>query len=874
MSDHSNNFKSLDQIKTFGKSFEFYNLNKVDLNHSNKIKSLPISYKILLENLIRNFDQKTIKEKDVENLINSKVGTEIQFKPSRVLMQDYTGVPAVSDLAAMRDSLKSDNKDPKIINPLVPVSLVVDHSIIVDNYGNNESITKNISNEFKRNTERYQLLKWAQSSFKNFKVFPPGSGICHQINLEFLAEVVIKKDNLLYFDSVIGTDSHTTMVNALSVLGWGVGGIEAESVMLGQSISMVIPDVLGVKLVGSLREGITATDLVLFITERLRKIGVVGKFVEFFGPGLEYLSLSERSTISNMAPEYGATCGIFPVDKETLNYLNLTGRNLEHIKLIENYCRVQGIWSDYKSSTIKYKNTLEIDLNSIKPSMSGPKRPQDRINLDDAKNAYLQQLSKPELEKNIKFQDKNIVNHGSVCVAAITSCTNTSNPAVLVMAGLIAKKAMELGITIPKWVKTSFAPGSQVVEEYLEKAELMKALNFMGFNIVGYGCTTCIGNSGPLNFEIEKKIKEESLNVCSVISGNRNFEGRIHPLIKSNFLASPPLVMIYAIAGRVDIDLYSEPICRINNKDIFMRNLWPTNKKVNEIINSVLKRKMFKRKYSGIFKGDLNWQKIKTTKSETFNWSMKSTYIKKPPFLAKKSYEKGTEIYAKPLLILGDSVTTDHISPAGVIKEDSSTGKYLTERQVPKSEFNSFGARRGNHEVMVRGTFANVRIRNKMVNKEGGYTIHFPSKKEGEVFDIAQIYDRESVPLIVVAGKEYGTGSSRDWAAKGTKLLGIKVVLAESFERIHRSNLVGMGVLPLEFINETLDSLNLKGSEIFKIDALETFCKKPNEKRFVTIKYNDGSKKDVAVKSRIDTLNEIYYFLEDGILPYVLKKIS
>ena len=874
MNNHSNNFKSLDKTNISGQSFSFYNINNIDFLDSSKIKSLPISYKILLENLVRNYDDKSVTKKDIESLIHSKVGSEIQFKPSRVLMQDYTGVPAVSDLAAMRDSVKERKKDPKIINPLVPVSLVIDHSIIVDNYGQNDSINKNIDKEFDRNTERYQLLKWAQSSFKNFKVFPPGSGICHQINLEFLSDVVVKNDGFLFFDSVVGTDSHTTMINSLSILGWGVGGIEAESVMLGQSISMLIPDVIGVELIGELNEGITATDLVLSITQELRKLGVVGKFVEFFGSGMKSLSLSERSTISNMAPEYGATCGIFPVDEETLSYLKLTGRSLDDIDSIEKFSKIQGTWMDQESDPISYNKVVEIKLDKIKAAMAGPKRPQDKINLEDVKKVFLAQLPNSESKKLEFIDEKRKLNHGSVCVAAITSCTNTSNPSVLIMAGLIAKRAIELGIKVPSWVKTSLAPGSQVVEEYLKKVDLIEPLNQLGFNIVGYGCTTCIGNSGPLKEDIEQEIKIKNLNVCSVISGNRNFEGRIHPLIKSNFLASPPLVMVYAIAGTVNLNIYSEPITNINGNDLYLKDLWPSMKEVNLVMESALSREMYIDKYSKIFNGDKNWEKIKTMQSETYDWSVSSTYIKKPPFLEKN--EKKTTVIdnAKPLLILGDSVTTDHISPAGVIKEDSVTGKYLVERQVKNLDFNSFGARRGNHEVMVRGTFANVRIKNKMVKKEGGFTIHYPSRYEGEVYNVAQKYEKEGIPLIVVAGKEYGTGSSRDWAAMGTKLLGVKVVIAESFERIHRSNLVGMGVLPLEMINDTVEELGLAGSESFNIGDLLFFQKEPNIRKSITIDYQDKSQRKIEVVSRIDTLNEINYFREDGILPYVLNKIS
>ncbi len=864
-------FKDLrDRIKIDNSYYDILNINNVEKIFDCKVSNLPISYKILLENLIRNFDAKTVKESDIENLVKRKIGSEIQFKPSRVLMQDYTGVPAVSDLAAMRDSLKKSNLDPNIINPLVPVSLIVDHSIIVDDFGNSNSIRKNIDEEFKRNLERYKLLKWAQSSFKNFEVFPPGAGICHQINLEYLAEIVSKKENTLYFDSVVGTDSHTTMVNALSVIGWGVGGIEAESVMLGESISMLIPDVLGVRLKGKLCEGITATDLVLLITEKLRRFGVVGKFVEFFGSGLKYLSLSERSTISNMAPEYGATCGIFPTDEETLNYLKITGRAQTHIDIVKKYTQIQRTWSEDNSEELEYDNILEINLNEIEASVSGPKRPQDRVILKNVKKTFVTQLSEIE-KKELRNSEKNKLDHGSVCVAAITSCTNTSNPEVMLMAGLIAKKAVELKITVPNWVKTSLAPGSQVVEEYLEKSNLLEPLNELGFNIVGYGCTTCIGNSGPLGKNVEKEINDRNLNVCSVISGNRNFEGRIHPLVKSNFLASPPLVVVYALAGTVNLQFEKDPISL--KTQTFLKDLWPEDLQVKKIMNKVLDKQIYTSKYSKISEGDENWKKIKTKKSETFNWSISSTYIKKPPFLElkKQSYILDN---ARPLLILGDSVTTDHISPAGVIKETSSAGDFLLKRQVAKANFNSFGSRRGNHEVMVRGTFANIRIKNKMVKEEGGFTLHHPSQKKGEIYDISKIYKNENVPLVVIAGKEYGTGSSRDWAAKGTKLLGIRAVIAESFERIHRSNLVGMGVLPLEFSGVYLDELELDGSEVLNLGSIETYIKKPNLKNQIVIKYKNGREINVDVNSRIDTWNEINFFKKDGILPYVLDKVS
>ena len=729
----------------------------------------------------------------------------------------------------------------------------------------------NIQKEFLRNSERYSLLKWAQKSLKNFSLFPPGSGICHQINIEYLTEIVSEKNNHLYLDSVVGTDSHTTMVNSLSVLGWGVGGIEAEAVMLGQPISMKIPEVVGVTLEGNLKDGVTATDVVLTITERLRKMNVVGKFVEFCGDGLSSLSLSERSTISNMAPEYGATCGLFPMDNETLKYLKLTGRDEEKIKVIENYCKKQSLWHDNNFKKIIYDKTLKLDLSKIEACVSGPKRPQDRIVLKDIPKIFENSLDNDERKSFLK--DKGTLTSGKICLAAITSCTNTSNPIVLLMSGLIAKKAFELGLKVPWWVKTSFAPGSKVVREYLDKAGLQVFLNKLGFNIVGYGCTTCIGNSGPLDDKVSKDIEKNKLNVCSIISGNRNFEGRIHPLIKSNFLASPPLVIIYALSGRINIDLNNEEIGISKGKKIFLKDLWPSSKEVKLLSEKVLKEELFKKNYKDIFKGDPSWEAIKVKSSSTFNWSLNSTYIKKPPFLENES-NKQTDIFkARPLLILGDSITTDHISPAGVIKESSEAGKYLSERQIKHSDFNSFGSRRGNHEIMVRGTFSNLRIKNSMVNRQGGYTKHYPSEVEDEVYNIAKRYSNQNVPLIVVAGKEYGTGSSRDWAAKGTRLLGVRVVLAESFERIHRSNLVGMGVLPLEMRNTSLSDLKLTGDETFNIGNLSDISSKPNQKLNVKINY-PNSVKEISVISRIDTEKEVDYFKNDGILPYVFNLIK
>ena len=865
MSKERNNF--LDTIKINGKNFKYFSLKKAEKILDFQLKHLPFTYRILLENLIR---QQVKDLRTLKKVVKLKSGTELFFFPSRVLMQDYTGVPAIADLASMRDKIAEKKKDPEMINPIVPVSLVIDHSISVDSYSKKNSIDINVKNEFLKNNERYELLKWAQQSLQNFTLFPPGSGICHQINIEYISDIVSEDKKLLYFDSVVGTDSHTTMVNALSILGWGVGGIEAEAVMLGQPISLKLPEVVGVKLTGKLKDGLTATDLVLTITEKLREMNVVGKFVEFVGNGIKNLSLSERSTISNMAPEYGATCGLFPVDNETLKYLKITGRNKKKINLIEKFCKKQSLWHKNNYEEISYNETIEINLEKIKPSLAGPKRPQDRVELAEIKTNFLNLLDESH---NIRDKSpRNNLDNGSICIAAITSCTNTSNPAVLIMAGLIAKKAVELGISVPPWVKTSFAPGSKVVETYMKKADLQSSMDALGFNIIGYGCTTCIGNSGPLASKINDLIILNDLNVCSVISGNRNFEGRIHPLVKSNYLASPPLVLMFALAGRIDIDFSKEEIATIKGKKIFFKDLWPKLSEVKKLMEKCLKTSFFKTNYDNIFEGDSSWKKIKVKKSPVFSWSINSTYIKKPPFLEKRNLEHIIN-KARPLLILGDSITTDHISPAGVIKNDSAASNYLTERQVSRNEFNSYGARRGNHEVMVRGTFANIRIKNLMVEKLGGFTKHYPSKEEGEIYEISQKYLKKKIPLIVVAGKEYGTGSSRDWAAKGTRLLGVKVVLAESFERIHRSNLVGMGVLPLQMINVSLKELDLKGSETFDIGDIDRITTKPGKKFNIRINYKNRSK-DIDVFSRVDTDKEIEYFRSDGILPCVLNEIE
>ena len=858
-----------DNLKIEKTIYKFVSLRKAEEKLNFDLGKLPFSYRILLENIIRKIDNTNIKIDDLKNVINQETGKEIFFSPSRVLMQDYTGVPAIADLAAMRDKIKSQGFDPERINPVVPVSLVIDHSINVDSYSKSESLYLNVKKEYERNSERYKLLKWAQSSLKNFLLFPPGSGICHQINIEFLAKIVQIEGKSLFMDSVVGTDSHTTMVNALSVLGWGVGGIEAEAVMLGQPISMQLPEVVGVRLLGNLKEGLTATDLVLNITEKLRKLNVVGKFVEFYGSGINSLTLSERSTISNMAPEYGATCGIFPIDQKTIDYLQVTGRASKQIKIVEIYAKEQSLWH-YGSEEIKYDENIEIDLDQIEPCISGPKRPQDKIKLIDVPKTFIENLESDE--KNYE-NDQEKLTHGKICIAAITSCTNTSNPSVLVMAGLIAKRAVEIGINIPWWVKTSFAPGSKVVRTYLEESNLLKYLDKLGFNIIGYGCTTCIGNSGPLDERVSNEIIKNNLNVCSIISGNRNFEGRIHPHVKSNFLASPPLVLAYALAGRMDIDIQNDPIVSQGGEKVFLRDLWPAKIEVEKILKKNIKRDFYKKNYSSIFKGDDEWEKLRIKNSSTYDWSLTSTYIKKPPFLDYERNDINKDIKARPLVVLGDSITTDHISPAGVIKEDSSAGKYLKDRQINVDDFNSYGARRGNHEIMTRGTFANVRIKNKIVDKNGGYTKHFEEDVEDEIYEVAKRYKKEEIPLVVVAGKEYGTGSSRDWAAKGTKLLGIKAVIAESFERIHRSNLVGMGVLPLQIIKKKSEKIEFDGKEVFNIGKLKDYLCEPNISKKIKVKKINGDEFLIEVVSRIDTKNEIKYFENDGILPFVLNNI-
>ena len=880
-------FKSLKKIEVNSKVYNIFSLKEAEKNGLNGISKLPKSLKVLLENLLRFEDNQTVKKQQILALKNwlkdKKSKTEIAFKPARVLMQDYTGIPAVADLAAMRDAVKNKKKDPNKINPLSTVDLVIDHSVMVDTYASKDSFKKNVEKEFLRNGERYSFLKWGQKAFNNFRVVPPGTGICHQVNLEYLSKVVWSSesggDTYAYPDTLVGTDSHTTMVNSLSVLGWGVGGIEAEAAMLGQPISMLVPEVIGLNLRNKLSEGTTATDLVLSIVQLLRKKGVVGKFVEFYGDGLKNLSLADRATIANMAPEYGATCGFFPVDEETLKYLKFSGRDNQIISLVENYSKEQGLWAD---DNIIFSETLVLDISTVVPSIAGPKRPQDKVLLTESSKLFNQSFKENTKRDSSREEDvsgKNFkLKDGDVVIAAITSCTNTSNPSVLIGAGLLAKKAIEKGLMVKPWVKTSLAPGSQVVTDYLKKSGLNKYLDELGFNLVGYGCTTCIGNSGPLDSNIPEAIKKGNLYAVSVLSGNRNFEGRINPDVKANYLASPPLVVAYALAGSMNIDLYKEPLGKDKNGQlVFLKDIWPSNKEIQNLILTSINADMFKKRYANISEGPSNWKNIKTSDSSIYNWNETSTYVKKPPFFENMSvkpegFKKITN--ARPLLILGDTVTTDHISPAGSIKKDSPTGNYFMQRQVQEKDFNSYGARRGNHEVMMRGTFGNIRIRNEMAsNTEGGFTKIYPEEKIVSVYEAAVEYKKRGNDLIVIAGKEYGTGSSRDWAAKGTKLLGIKAVIAESFERIHRSNLIGMGVLPLQFKEGfNRKKLNIIGSELFTIINI-TKGLGPREDIDCEIKYVNGTIKIIKLLCRIDTANEIEYYKHGGILQYVLRNM-
>ena len=884
---NKNSYNSLDTIDIDNKSFNFYSLSKAEKNGLDGISYLPKSLKVLLENLLRYEDGVSVSKKQIEAiqkwLVDRKSATEIAYRPARVLLQDYTGIPAVADLAAMREAVKEKNKDPKKINPLSAVDLVIDHSVQVDQSAKKDSFEKNVDIEFERNGERYSFLKWGQQAFDNFRIVPPGTGICHQVNLEYLSKVVWSESSggktYLFPDTLVGTDSHTTMVNGLAVLGWGVGGIEAEAGMLGQPISMLIPEVIGFEVKNKLPEGTTATDLVLTVVKMLRDKGVVGKFVEFFGEGLKNLSLADRATIANMAPEYGATCGFFPIDDETLRYLRFSGRDEHTVKIVEKYAKEQGLWS---SDNIKFTDKISLDMSTVVPTISGPKRPQDKVLLTDAASNFkkvFKETTKRNKNNVSKVKDTDFeIKDGSILIAAITSCTNTSNPNVLIGAGLLAKKAIEFGLKTKPWVKTSLAPGSQVVTDYLEKAGLNKYLDMLGFNLVGYGCTTCIGNSGPLKENIVSAIEKESIYAVSVLSGNRNFEGRISPHIKANYLASPPLVVAYALAGHMEIDLYKDPLGKDKNgKDIYLKDIWPSNKEIETTLADSLNANMFIKRYSNVSEGPVQWQKIKTEKTSIYNWDESSTYVKRPPFFDQLSDEPEgfKEIKdARPLLILGDMVTTDHISPAGSIQKESPTGEYFMKHQVLPKDYNSYGSRRGNHEVMMRGTFANIRIRNEMApGTEGGFTKLHPEGKVMPVYDAVVEYKKRGTDLVVIGGKEYGTGSSRDWAAKGTKLLGVKVVIAESFERIHRSNLIGMGILPLQFI-DGMDRKKLKllGSELITVLKIEKGIK-PSEKVDVDIKYLSGDIKKIKTLCRIDTKNELEYYKNGGILQYVLRNM-
>ncbi|MFC4237113.1 aconitate hydratase AcnA [Thalassospira xianhensis] len=884
------NLQTRRTLKVGDKSYDYYSL-KVASEKIGDVSKLPFTLKVVLENLLRYEDDFTVKTDDVKAVVawlkSRSSSHEINYRPARVLMQDFTGVPAVVDLAAMRDAVVKMGGDAQKVNPLSPVDLVIDHSVMIDFFGTDDALDKNMEVEFERNGERYEFLRWGQNAFNNFRIVPPGAGICHQVNVEHLAKVVWtgKDDNgktVAYPDTLVGTDSHTTMVNGLAVLGWGVGGLEAEAAMLGQPISMLIPEVVGFKLTGSMKEGITATDLVLRVVQMLREKGVVGKFVEFYGDALDHMSLPDRATIGNMAPEYGATCGFFPIDDETLNYMRNTGRSEEQIALVEAYAKEQGMWRD-PSFEAEYTSTLELDISTVEPALSGPKRPQDRVLLKDAVSSFTKTFADMapgvDADRSVPVSNENFaMKDGNVVIAAITSCTNTSNPSVLIAAGLLAKKAVELGLKSKPWVKTSLAPGSLVVADYLEKAGLQTYLDKLGFNVAGFGCTTCIGNSGPLADPIIEAIDGNDMLVTAVLSGNRNFEGRISPQVKANYLASPPLVVAYALAGNLKVDLNKDPIgTDKNGKDVFMKDIWPTNKEIADTIASSISASMYKDRYDNIFAGPKPWQEIEVTEGETFDWDGKSTYVQNPPYFVNMAKEPGdfSEVHgARPLLILADSVTTDHISPAGSIKEESPAGEYLKAHGVAVRDFNSYGARRGNHEVMMRGTFANIRIRNEMApGTEGGVSVHYPSGEQGWVYDVAMRYQAEGTPLVVIAGKEYGTGSSRDWAAKGTNLLGVKAVLAESFERIHRTNLVCMGVLPLQFKNgEGRATYKLDGTEVFDVLGIGNGIN-PMQDVTVRITRKDGSTEEVIATCRIDTENEVLYYQNGGILQFVLRNM-
>ena len=900
--------RSLDSFKTRrtltvgNKNFAYFSLTAAEKNGLQGISRLPYSLKVLLENLLRHEDGKTVSKDDIKAvqgwLAKKHSDREIAFRPARVLMQDLTGVPAVVDLAAMRDAMKTLGGEVEKINPLAEVDLVIDHSVMVDNFGKRDSFKKNVAIEYQRNKERYSFLRWGQQAFANFRVVPPGTGICHQVNLEYLGQTVWtrkakdektkKAVEFAFPDTLVGTDSHTTMINGLSVLGWGVGGIEAEAAMLGQPISMLIPEVIGFRVSGKLREGVTATDLVLTVTEMLRKKGVVGKFVEFFGPGLDEMALEDRATIANMAPEYGATCGFFPIDAETLRYLTATGRKAARVALVEKYAKAQGLFRTSKSAEPVFTDTLELDLGSVEPSLAGPRRPQDRVALSSASQEFATALNDTfkkgdEADKRVPVDGADYtVGHGDVVIAAITSCTNTSNPSVMIGAGLLAEKAIEKGLKVRPWVKTSLAPGSKVVTDYLAKSGLDKSLDKLGFSLVGYGCTTCIGNSGPLPEPIAKAVTDGDLVAAAVLSGNRNFEGRVHPLVRANYLASPMLVVAYALAGSMNLNPTTEPLgFDKKNKPVYLKDIWPSPKEIAETIRKSVKPASFRARYGNVFDGGPDWKKVKVTKGETYAWDAKSTYVKNPPYfdgMNAKPSGVADIAGARILALFGDSITTDHISPAGSIKKDGPAGKYLVERGVEYADFNSYGARRGNDEVMVRGTFANIRIRNEMMGgREGGNTIHYsagqPSGGEMSIFDAAMGYQKDHVPTVVIAGKEYGTGSSRDWAAKGPKLLGVRAVIAESFERIHRSNLIGMGIAPLVFAEgKTRHDYRLTGRESIDIPGLSGTIT-PRMKITARITYPDGNSAELPLFLRIETADEVAYFENGGILPYVLRKL-
>ncbi len=872
------------------RSYAYYSLPKA-AEALGDISRLPFSMKVLLENLLRFEDGQTVARDDLQAMVDwqkeRRIAREIQYRPARVLMQDFTGVPAVVDLAAMRDAMTSLGGDPQKINPLVPVHLIIDHSVMVDEFGTPRAFGKNVELEYARNGERYEFLKWATQAFDNFQVVPPGTGICHQVNLEYVAQCVWTGEDqtgetLAYPDTLVGTDSHTTMVNGLGVLGWGVGGIEAEAAMLGQPVSMLIPEVVGFRLSGELREGITATDLVLTVTQMLRQKGVVGRFVEFYGPGLDSMTVADRATIGNMAPEYGATCGFFPIDQRTLDYLELTGRSPERIALVKAYCQAQGLWRDASAPEPLFTDTLELDMSSIEPSLAGPKRPQDRVllsDVDDQFNRELEHTYRKHNDPRVPVEGSAFdFGNGDVAIAAITSCTNTSNPSVLIGAGLLARKAREKGLESKPWVKTSLAPGSQVVTDYLNESGLSDDLNALGFDLVGYGCTTCIGNSGPLAEPISKAINDKDLVAVSILSGNRNFEGRVSPDCRANYLASPPLVVAYALKGTVRSDLIHEPIGTGRDGDpVYLKDIWPSNEEIRRLIDEHVHSEMFRRRYADVYHGDDRWRSIQVTGSANYSWPPESTYIQNPPYftgITMTPTPPGDISGARALAVFGDSITTDHISPAGAIKPDSPAGRYLVEHGVNRAEFNSYGARRGNHEVMMRGTFANIRIRNRMLdNVEGGFTRYAPTGETMPIYDAAMAYKNDGAPLVVLAGKEYGTGSSRDWAAKGTILLGVRAAIAESFERIHRSNLVGMGVLPLQFRDgENAESLGLDGSETFTITGVAGI--QPRQDVEVQVAREDGSAMTFTARCRIDTYNELEYFRSGGILHYVLRRLA